>query len=305
MIFCGTGTRVSAVEKAAWHTGVDVYWQGCVWADSGFCNSWAGNTFRKAVCGGSSAAPKEQSVLFADNLYGQTTDEFKRVLKEECNTLLWLLPPKCTDEVQPVDAGYGKLFKVYVGNALDAWLLNGDNVEKWESNKLTASDRRILITQWTGEAAKQIDRNIRYRRRLFEKTGLAMTADGSDDNLINLQGVEQGTYSFMDVDTSPQPLEDVLPISPAPADEENPPGSSDEDESETEEEGVMSGGQQSRPRPDVDELATLDIDDDVADDEALLPLEVPAGYSLVSSAPTALTRALVNQEILLRLGMGS
>ena len=237
VIFRGTGTRVSAVEKAAWHIGVDVYWQGCAWADSGFCNSWAGNTFRKAVCGGSTAAPKEQSVLFADNLYGQTTDEFKRVLKEECNTLLWLLSPKCTDEVQPVDAGSGKLFKVYVGKALDAWLLNGDNVEKWESNKLTASDRRILITQWTGEAAKQIDRDIRYRRRLFEKTGLAMTADGSDDNLINLQGVEQGTYSFMDVDASPEPLEDVLPISPAPADEENPPGSNDEDESETEEEG--------------------------------------------------------------------
>ena len=210
----------------------------------------AGNTFRKAVCGGSTAAPEEQSVLFADNMYGQTTYEFKRVLKEECNTLLWLLPPKCTDEEQPVDAGYGKLFNVYVGKALDAWLLNGDNVEKWESNKLTASDRRILlITQWTGEAAKQIDRDIRYRRRLFEKTGLAMTADGSDDNLINLHGVEQGTYSFMDVDTSPGPLEDVLPITPAPADEENPPGSSDEDESETEEEGVMSGGQQNRPRP--------------------------------------------------------
>ena len=48
----------------------------------------------------------------------------------------------------------------------------------------------------------------------------------------------------------------------------------------------------------------VDIDDDVADDEALLPLEVPASYSLVSSAPAALTQALVNQEILLRLDMG-
>ena len=48
----------------------------------------------------------------------------------------------------------------------------------------------------------------------------------------------------------------------------------------------------------------MDIDDDVADDEVLLPLEVPAGYSLVSTAPAALTRALVHQEILLRLGMG-
>ncbi|CAM9293549.1 unnamed protein product, partial [Ascophyllum nodosum] len=66
-----------------------------------------------------------------------------------------------------------------------------------------------------------------------------MTADGSDDNLINLEGVERGTYSFMDVDTTPEPLEDVLPISPAPADEENSPGSRNEDESETEEEGIL------------------------------------------------------------------
>ena len=70
----------------------------------------------------------------------------------------------------------------------------------------------------------------------------------------------------MDVDTTPGPLENVLPISPAPADRENPPGLSVEDESETEEEGVRSGDENS-PRQEVDELTTLDIDDDVADDE--------------------------------------
>ena len=90
---------------------------------------------------------------------------------KECNTLLWLLPPKCTDEVQPVDAGYGRLFKVLVGKSLDAWLLNGDNVERWESNKLTASDRRVLITQWVGEAAKQIDSDIRYRKAYSRRRG--------------------------------------------------------------------------------------------------------------------------------------
>ena len=60
------------------------------------------------------------------------------------------------------------------------------DLEKWECNKLTASDRRILITQWTGEAAKKIDSDTAYRRRLFEKTELAMTADVSEDDLINL-----------------------------------------------------------------------------------------------------------------------
>ena len=141
VISLGTGKRINAVEKAAWHPDMDVYWQGSAWADSAFYNSWAVNTYRKGVCGSSTAAPEEQFFFFADNLYGQTTDEFKRVFKKECNTLLWLLPPKCTDEVKPVDAGYGKLLKAYLGKALDGWLLNGDNVEKLESNKRTASGR--------------------------------------------------------------------------------------------------------------------------------------------------------------------
>ena len=46
-----------------------------------------------------------------------------------------------------MDSGYGTLFNVYVGQALDKWLLDGENVKKWEFNKLTAADRRILITQ--------------------------------------------------------------------------------------------------------------------------------------------------------------
>lgn len=85
-----------------------------------------------------------------------------------------------------MDADYGKLLKVYAGQALNPWLLNGDNVEKWESNKLTVSERRILITQLTGGAAKQINRDTEKRKRLFEKTGLVMTADGSNDNVINV-----------------------------------------------------------------------------------------------------------------------
>ena len=47
------------------------------------------------------------------------------------------------------------------------------------SNKLTASQRRILMTQWVGEAAKKIDveMGVEYRGRLLENTGLAITAD--------------------------------------------------------------------------------------------------------------------------------
>ena len=113
--------------------------------------------------------PAEQSILFADNLNGQTTGEFKKKLKEGCNTLLWLLPPGCTEEVQPVDAGFGRLVKLEVEKALEAWLEKGDNVGTWDTNKLFASDRRILLTHWVGDAVAKVDSDQLYRRRLREK----------------------------------------------------------------------------------------------------------------------------------------
>lgn len=119
------------MENAAWRKGVDASFQVCAWADSEHCASWATSTYRKGVCGSSLGVPEEQFILFADNLHGQTTDESKRILMEKCNTLLWLLPTKCTDEVQPVDAGYTDV-------CLRCTWEKADHVELWESNKLTA-----------------------------------------------------------------------------------------------------------------------------------------------------------------------
>ena len=155
-----------------------------------------------------------------------------------------------------------------------------------------------MINQWVGKAAEKIDveMGVGYRRRLFEKTDLAITADGSDDNLINTEGME-GKHSFMAADSTPEPLEDVLPASPAPADEEDPPGSSDEEADSDEERGESNIGA-------TNELATLDVGDDLDEVEEPLPLELPTGYVLGSSAPAALTAELVKRPIVLRLGIG-
>lgn len=49
------------------------------------------------------------------------------------------------------------------------------------------------------------------------------TADGTDDRLIRLEGHER-KYTSVDVELTPELLDDVLSIVPAPADEEYPPG---------------------------------------------------------------------------------
>ena len=40
-----------------------------------------------------------------------------------------MLARGCTDEVLSVNAGYGRLVKLGVGKALEAWYEEGDNVE--------------------------------------------------------------------------------------------------------------------------------------------------------------------------------
>ena len=47
-------------------------------------------------------------------------------------------------------------------------------MEKWDANKLSSSDRRVLLTHWVGKAVAKLDSDQLRRRRLLEKTGLAM-----------------------------------------------------------------------------------------------------------------------------------
>ena len=55
------------------------------------------------------------------------------------------LPPNETDQVQPIDRGLGRQIKVYIGQLMDEWLDDDENLSKWEDNSLTASDPRVLL----------------------------------------------------------------------------------------------------------------------------------------------------------------
>ena len=133
--------------------------------------------------------PAEESLLTLDNLHEQTTEKFKAYMKKERNSLVWHYPVGCTDALRPIDADLAALIKVEVGKQLDIWLENGGNLERCESNALTASNRRVLLTKWVATAVDIVDNRPSNRFRLFEKTGSLMTADGSCDERINLEGL--------------------------------------------------------------------------------------------------------------------
>ena len=110
-----------------------------------------------------------------------------------------------------------------------------------------------------------------------------MTADGTDDKLVNLEG-HGGPYTLIDADDGEELRDDVASF--APADDENPAGSSDEDD-----DGETKGDDDGRVRRSDDGAlwgSILDDDDDLGAVTAILHLECPPGYvfsPLSSSGP--------------------
>ena len=133
-----------------------------------FCIELVERTLKPAVDG--------SFVLFCDNLSGQIADDFKRKVSE-IGGVCWYGVPNATDIWQPVDAGYAEQLKVQIKHEHFKWLDSEENAEKWYNvdNTFSASERRILLTRWIGNAYNLIDtRFYDFRYRLFQKNWLPL-----------------------------------------------------------------------------------------------------------------------------------
>lgn len=128
-------------------------------------------------------------MLFCDNLDAHVCTGTKSIFAAG-NVFLYCLPPTVTEAIQAIDAGYGRSIRCAVGRGLDAWLLQEDNMTLWESDKgLTAPERRVLVSRLVSEANKEALANDDARVGCFERTGMLLTLDGSDDDKIRPQGL--------------------------------------------------------------------------------------------------------------------
>ena len=85
------------------------------------------------------------------------------------------------------------MLKSKIGEEMDKWLEEEDNLQMWH-DKITARQRRVLMRKWTGAAWWVLSKDKDFIKRLFQKTGCLITIDGSDDDLINPQGLEDYTF---------------------------------------------------------------------------------------------------------------
>ena len=148
IVFRGKG-NASQEEKVQYDKDLDVYFQANALMDGEVNMQWVSKTLKPGV--GKSGKEK---VIFADNVTFQQDKDFHDACRD-MNAIVYLLPENHTDKVQPIDAGYGKLLKTKIGEAMDIWLEKGENLELWH-DKLSAKKRRILMTKWTGKAWREL-----------------------------------------------------------------------------------------------------------------------------------------------------
>ena len=152
LVFRGKG-NVSSVEKDIYDERVDVFFQQNAWMDEEAGMQWCSKTLFPGV--GNS---EQDKVIFGDNVRFQQSKEFHEAYRNEINATVYMLLENHTDKIQPINAGCGRMMKVKIAAAIDRWLETEDNFDKWH-DKLSAKDRRILMTQWTGEAWSELKEN--------------------------------------------------------------------------------------------------------------------------------------------------
>ena len=68
--------------------------------------------------------------------------------------------------------------------------------------RLSASDRRVLITKWVSEAWREVSSNRDMIVRSFQKCGISVAIDGSEDHLICIEGLGNYRVNPYPVDNS-------------------------------------------------------------------------------------------------------
>ena len=183
LVFRGKG-HVEKIEKEQYDKGVDVYFQSCAWMNEEVNMKWVRETLVPAI-----GNEQDEKVIFTDNVGFQQSKTFHQECRNEINISVYMLPENHTDKVQPIDAGCGKMMKTKIAAEMEKSLEEDQNLEKWH-DKISAKERRVLMTKWTAAAWKELCQYKNFFGRLFEKTGCLIIVDGSEDHKISPQGLE-------------------------------------------------------------------------------------------------------------------
>ena len=110
LIFRGKGLRIAEAEKKQYDSRVVVCFQENACCDENVMKFWSRHMWKRPYSDDAS----RPRLLVADVHRAQTTDCVKKIIADECNTSIVLVPPGCTSLVQPLDVTFNKEFKAVI-----------------------------------------------------------------------------------------------------------------------------------------------------------------------------------------------
>ena len=181
------------LNSKAKSSGVHFTFQEKAWVDKERLCWWFQNVFKPMK--NEKVGEANWALLLLDSC-GTThrVPEFKDLCAAN-KVLAWYGEPNLTDSWQPIDASIGKTTRnLLLGNkfGLGAWLEHSrENRRKWTKSKLDSQLRRLMCMQFLGKAWQTIhtDTYERMHANAWVKTGCLLTADGTDDDKVQPQGL--------------------------------------------------------------------------------------------------------------------
>ena len=133
-----------------------------------------------------------------DNHSAQRTPRIME-LHGELGLIPLFTAPNCTDCVSPVDHHVGhhiqqhmaRKYGAEVQNNPEIWIASSHDQEIEDAECKSAKSRRILMARWLSEVRAWTDlteNNSTLIENAFVHTGFKIAKDGSEDDLIKLQG---------------------------------------------------------------------------------------------------------------------
>lgn len=147
---------------------------------------WWGFHFRESTDNHS------EKLVSLDNYYSHCDSMFQHIMRRG-NSLLDYIPADCSDLVQSNDRNLGKTFKDAVSRRIEDHL--EENWDTWYEGDMHAADRRVLLTQFAGEAWEEMCDDQDAITRAFEACGLLLRPDLKNLHRIRIIGYD-GDYSL-------------------------------------------------------------------------------------------------------------
>ena len=147
-----------------------------------FSTEWA-NPFKNPI-----GQNSDVKILIADVYFAQQTDSVKELLKKHKTFLVNVLQGN-TSRVQVVDTLISKSFNDEVHSLFEDHV--DENLNQYVDGKINASQRRVVMKKWDGEALPKVGKTEDSIIRSFKKCGLSVALDGSENADVNIEGLPE------------------------------------------------------------------------------------------------------------------